>query len=222
MPPDEKENPTCPVGENWCPRLGELTDYRHQTVKLSQQVHTDSLTGLFNFRHFQLMLEQELERTRRTGQTTSLVMVDLDHFKKINDRWGHETGNQVLQHCAGLITGTLRRIDIACRYGGEEFGLILPGTPLPRAVNAAERLRRVLADTPLQTPDGKLHVSASMGVDMFAKGDGMSPVEFVQRVDAQLYQAKQQGRNRVCHLPFEQTRPKGQVEREEKEALSKL
>jgi len=221
MSPDDKENPECPVGEAWCPRLGELTATRAEAVELAQQVHTDGLTGLFNHRHFQLTLERELERTRRTGQPISLVMVDLDHFKQINDRWGHEVGNQVLRQCALLMVRGLRKIDIACRYGGEEFALLLPGTSLPRAVNAANRLRLAIADTPLQTTDGALPVTASMGADVFVKGDTMGPADFVQRADSQLYQAKQQGRNRVCHLAFELTRPKGQVGREEKAALSK-
>lgn len=221
MPPDDKENPDCPLGEASCPRLGELTATRAEAAELSQQVHTDGLTGLFNYRHFQLMLERELERTRRTGQPTALVMVDLDHFKQINDRWGHELGNRVLRHCASLMANALRKIDIACRYGGEEFALLLPGTPLPRAVNAANRLRLAIAETPLQTTDGVLQVTASMGADVFSKGDEIGPEEFVKRADSQLYQAKEQGRNRVSHLAFELTRPKGQVGREEKQALSK-
>ena len=222
MPSDNKEQPVCPLGEAGCPRLGELTVYREEALALARKVHTDGLTGLFNFRHFQLMLEQELERTRRTGQPTSLVMVDLDHFKQINDQWGHQAGNQVLQHCARLMAGKLRKIDIACRYGGEEFALILPGTPIPRAVNAANRLRLALANEPLQTESGLLTITASMGVDVYAKGDEMTAADFVRRADSQLYQAKEQGRNRVCHLPFELARPKGQVGRDEKEALSKL
>jgi diguanylate cyclase (GGDEF)-like protein len=221
MPPDDKENPQCPIGEPACPRLGELTAYRAEAAELLQKVHTDSLTGLYNYRHFQLMLERELERTRRTDQPTALVMVDLDHFKQINDRWGHEVGNRILRHCAGLLVGGLRKIDVACRYGGEEFALILPGTPLPRAVNAADRLRLALVGTALQTADGALTVTASMGVDVYAKDEEGGAAEFVQRTDAQLYQAKEQGRNRVCHRPFDLTRPRGQVGREEKEALTK-
>ena len=221
MPSQDKEKPDCPVGEAWCPRLGELTATLARADELSQQVHTDGLTGLFNYRHFQLMLERELERTRRTGQPLSLVMVDLDHFKRINDRWGHETGNRVLQHCAGVMAKALRKIDIACRYGGEEFALMLPGTPLPRAVNAANRLRLAIAETPLQQPEGPLFVTASMGAEVFQKGDETAPAEFVERADAQLYQAKAQGRNRVCHQPFDLSRPRGQVGRDEKEALFK-
>jgi len=221
MPSRNDETALCPVGETDCPRIGELLGARAEAAELAELVHTDALTGLFNYRHFVLAMEQEQERTRRSGQPTSLVMVDLDHFKKINDQRGHESGNRVLHHCGELIAGLVRRIDLPCRYGGEEFALILPGTPLPQAVNAAERLRVAIEQSSLEFDGCQLRVTASMGVDVFVKGDRLSMKAFVERADGFLFQAKAQGRNRVCHPDFALYRPSSQVGKEEKEALFK-
>ena len=221
MPSSNDETLLCPVGEPGCPRLGELLAARAEAAELSDLVITDALTGLFNYRHFVMAMAQEQERTRRSGQPTSLVMVDLDHFKKINDQRGHEAGNRVLGHCGKLIVGLLRRIDVPCRYGGEEFALILPGTPLPQAVHVAKRLRVALEQTPLEFEEELLRVTASMGVDTFGKGDQLSLQAFVERTDGLLLQAKAEGRNRVCHPDFARYRPASQVGKTEKEDLLK-
>ncbi|MCB1856818.1 MAG: GGDEF domain-containing protein [Gammaproteobacteria bacterium] len=219
MGPVDKEKPSCPAGEPACPRLDELLALRAEAEELNRLVHKDSLTGLFNFRHFQQSLVQEMERTRRTGQPVSLMMMDLDHFKQINDHWGHEVGNAVLRQVGKLITGEMRQIDILCRYGGEEFALLLPATDLPRAVDAANRLRQVIGGNPLDVAREGIGITASIGVDVFMKGDGIDHGELVRRTDALLYQAKEQGRNRVCHRNFDLLRTEGQVSREEKDEL---
>jgi diguanylate cyclase (GGDEF)-like protein len=215
----DNETRICPVGEADCPRLDELAYARSRMEMLAEQVHTDALTGLYNYRHFSRMMEQEWERTRRSGQPAALVMVDLDHFKRINDQWGHETGNRVLRHCARLIAGMLRKIDVPCRYGGEEFALILPATPLPRAVSAANRLRTAIAGTPLELDSVTISATASMGVNVYRKGDTLEMDAFIEQTDSFLYQAKKEGRNRVCHPDFKLFRPETQVGREEKEDL---
>ncbi|MET0024812.1 MAG: GGDEF domain-containing protein [Sedimenticola sp.] len=216
---DNNNKPECPVGEKVCGHLDELSDLRSRIDELSELVHTDTLTGLFNFRHFSMALEQEFERTRRTGHPTSLVMLDLDHFKSVNDTWGHEAGNHVLRQTAEIIIQLLRRVDIPCRYGGEEFALIFPGTPLGRAVQAAERIRQALEETPVELEEGPLSVTASLGVNVFQRHSSYSVGQFVKETDELLYRAKREGRNRVCHPDFEAARPKGQVGREEKDAL---
>ncbi len=215
----DKEKPDCPVGEPECSLIDELVDQRKTSCQLEQLVHTDTLTGLFNYRHFAASLEQELERTRRTGQPTCMILMDLDHFKKINDTWGHEAGNKVLRECAGLVKQTLRKIDIPCRYGGEEFAIILPGTHLPLAVSVANRLRETIMATAVESDDGVIEYTSSMGVDTYIMGDVIGPEEFVKQVDSQLYRAKQEGRNRVCHRSFDHIRPETEVSPDEKRAL---
>jgi diguanylate cyclase (GGDEF)-like protein len=219
MDNNEQKKTECPVGESECRHLDELVELRSRTEELSRLVHVDTLTGLFNYRYFVLALEQELERTRRTGQPTALVMLDLDHFKRVNDTWGHESGNKVLRQAANIITQLLRRIDVPCRYGGEEFALILPGTPLPRAVQAANRLREAMESTPVELDGEQVTVTASLGANVYQRGSDLSADLFVKQTDALLYQAKEEGRNRVAHPDLEQFKPKSHVGREEKAAL---
>ncbi len=214
-----KEKPDCPVGEAECQLLDELVDLRQASCELEKLVHTDTLTGLFNYRHFTVAIEQELERTRRTGQPTTMILMDLDHFKKINDTWGHEAGNRVLCRTSELIIQSLRKIDIPCRYGGEEFAIILPSTQLPLAVSVANRLREAIMETAVETGDEKIEYTASMGVDTYIMGDAVTAEEFIKQVDSQLYRAKDEGRNRVCHRPYDQLRPDTEVSQEEKRAL---
>ena len=117
--------PICPVGETDCPLVAEVSELRHNLVELSNLVRTDTLTGLANYRYFVQELGQEIERTQRSMQPTSLIMLDIDFFKKVNDQWGHEVGNQALKHLAQLLRQAVRRLDTPCRYGGEEFAIIL-------------------------------------------------------------------------------------------------
>jgi len=221
MSPQENEPENCPIGETSCVRLDELHQARAQITDLSEKVQVDSLTGLYNYRHFLQLAAQELERTRRNGQPTALIMVDLDHFKKVNDDWGHEAGNLTLRSCASLMKNELRKIDIPCRYGGEEFALLLPATELPQAVVVANRLRLAIQQTPIEFAGQQFSVTASMGVDVSLKEEDLTPGQFVERADAFLYQAKIEGRDRVCHPDYEVIRPKGEVSRDEKDELLK-
>jgi diguanylate cyclase (GGDEF)-like protein len=220
MTDNHNKKPECPAGEEQCLYLDELLQLRQHNESLAELVHTDTLTGLFNFRHFSLVMEQEMERTRRSGQPTALIMLDLDHFKQINDTYGHEAGNRVLRHVADLMIQLLRRVDVPCRYGGEEFALILPGTTLPRAVNAADRVRRMLEETPVDIGGESIAVTASMGVNVYMKHMAQTLSDFVEQTDSYLYQAKQQGRNRVAHPDFQSVWPDTQVGREEKSLLN--
>lgn len=215
----DQKKPDCPVGEPECQILDELVELRETNCELKKLVHTDTLTGLFNYRHFSLVLEQELERTRRTGHPTTMILMDLDHFKNVNDTWGHEAGNVVLHKTAELIKQTLRKIDIPCRYGGEEFAIILPGTHLPLAVSVANRLRESIMANPVNVGGELIEYTASMGVDTYIMGDVVSPEDFVKQVDSQLYRAKEEGRNRVCHRAYDQLRPDTEVSPDEKRAL---
>ena len=189
----------CPAGDDECTNLPEVKRLQEEIRRLSALVRTDELTKLFNFRYFTLALSLEMERTRRSGQPTCLIMLDLDHFKAINDVHGHEVGNIVLSHISDLIRKAIRRLDIPCRYGGEEFTLILPDTTLEQGIRFANRLRVIIENTPVQTLSMQLEIGASFGVDVYARGDQISEKEFVEKVDGFLYLAKQEGRNQVCH-----------------------
>lgn len=221
MCPRDNEPERCPIGETSCVRLDELRQARTRLTDLSEKVQVDSLTGLYNYRHFLQLAEQELERTRRNGHPTALILVDLDHFKRVNDDWGHEAGNLTLRRCASLLKNELRKIDIPCRYGGEEFALLLPATELPHAVAVANRLRLVIRRLQLESGSQQFSVTASMGVAVSRKGEELTPGQFVERADAFLYQAKFEGRDRVCHPDYAVIRPKGQVGKDEKDELLK-
>jgi len=189
----------CPAGDDRCTNIAEVERLKDEVKRLSALVRIDDLTCLFNFRYFNQALSLEMERTRRSGQPTCLIMLDLDHFKSINDAYGHESGNVVLGHISSLIQKTVRRLDIPCRYGGEEFTIILPDTTLEQGVRFANRLRLVIENSPAKASDALLGVEASFGVDVYSKGDQLTEKDFMQKVDSYLYLAKQEGRNRVCH-----------------------
>ncbi|KAB2919590.1 MAG: diguanylate cyclase [Dechloromonas sp.] len=157
---------------------------------------TDSLTGLFNSRHLHERLQAELERALRYGRTFSLMVLDCDDFKRINDNYGHLEGDRVLQSLAGAIAHCLRRTDSAYRYGGEEFVVILPEAGAEAAYTLAERLRSGFAALETQTADGrKMRCTVSIGVAEFLPGD--TERALMQRADESCYAAKRGGKNRV-------------------------
>ncbi len=194
--------PLCPVGEACCEWLDEVQRLRVRIEELSQLVATDALTGLYNFRHFKSMLQAEMDRSKRSGIPTSLVLVDLDHFKRVNDTHGHEVGNQALRHLADILRGEVRTTDIVCRYGGEEFAMIFPETHLNLAVKVADRIRQEIADNPLRLGDDEIGLTASMGASVYMKTSVLDIDEFIDSVDKYLYEAKQSGRNCICHIDY--------------------
>ena len=184
-----------------CRFVLELEAVRGELVGLNTLVRTDELTGLFNFRHFQYSIDLEMERARRSGHAVALLMLDLDHFKELNDRYGHECGNFILKQVSHIIQKALRRLDIPCRYGGEEFAVILPDTSLNAAINLANRLRQSIEEMALEFNGNKLSVTTSVGVDVYKSNDKDDVHRFIARTDAWLYEAKRSGRNRVHHAP---------------------
>lgn len=205
--------PECPVGESVCPVIDEV-------VTLREQVVTDPLTGLFNVRYFRAALEQELERTERTQVATALMMIDLDHFKRVNDTWGHEAGNQVLRQTARIIRDCTRKLDIQCRYGGEEFVVILPSTERRLAVQVAERIRHNIEITPVAVGEEIIRLTTSIGVAFHSAESFFDASGLIASADEYLYQAKNGGRNQVCYpeLQTQQTAVSG----EEKDAFHDL
>ena len=200
--PESNEAIECPVGESSCRWIEEVRNLRRQNEELAELVLTDGLTGLYNFRHFEHVLQAEMDRSKRSGIPTSLVMIDLDFFKSINDTHGHEIGNLVLKHVADILTAELRTTDVVCRYGGEEFAVIFPETDLNLAVKVADRIRELIADTPVNCEAGEIYVTASMGASVYMKFGILSVEEFVDSVDKYLYEAKKSGRNCICHIDY--------------------
>jgi diguanylate cyclase (GGDEF)-like protein len=156
----------------------------------------DSLTGCFNRKHATEVMDAELRRSRRSKLPLSLVMFDLDHFKEVNDRYGHLCGDAVLAGVGRQMAAVLRGSDLKCRYGGEEFLILLPDTPLVGARRVAETLRRELAEHPVRWNDASVTVTASFGITAITPGD-VDATLIIGRADAALYRAKQGGRNCV-------------------------
>lgn len=171
------------------------SDLRRQKEVAERLARTDPLTGLANRRAFDEAAAREVERARRHRTPLALVLADLDHFKSINDRYGHHQGDLALQHFARLVTGVVRQIDLVGRWGGEEFAILMPYTTLAEACQAAERMRLAVAEAPCPFCEG-LKLSASFGVAALDEAPA-SLTSLLGRADAALYRAKQAGRNRV-------------------------
>jgi diguanylate cyclase (GGDEF)-like protein len=166
----------------------------HRIVE--QQAIVDGLTGLANRRHADEMLARELARSARFGGRVGLILADIDDFKAVNDEYGHPIGDAVLREVAGALLGTVREIDIAARWGGEEFAVVLPGTDVNGAAHAAERIREALARRDMFAPDGaRLRVTVSFGAT--SSGPGATSDELVAAADEALYRAKRAGKDRV-------------------------
>ena len=175
----------------------ENSQLYEKTVMLA---HLDSLTSLWNHGYFQYLLMTELEKSRAMKSPLSLVMLDIDYFKIYNDALGHQAGDSILKDLAKLLKDHSRKMDLVCRYGGEEFGLILPQTDKKEAFQIAERLRMDIEKHTFANvdilPSKKLTVS--VGIASFPE-DGLLPAELISASDKALYQAKNKGRNNTCY-----------------------
>jgi len=167
-----------------------------QLADLALASRRDPLTGLPNRRAFEEDLAREAARAARTGASLSVVMLDVDRFKAVNDGHGHAAGDSVLRAVAARAAAAIRAGDLLARVGGEEFAILLPGADLARAAEAAERVRATLAERPVEAGGTALAVTASLGCAALASGE--APEALVARADARLYAAKGAGRNRVA------------------------
>jgi diguanylate cyclase (GGDEF)-like protein len=158
---------------------------------------TDGLTNLANRKQLDTVLAEELPRAQRHGRHLSLLMIDIDHFKKVNDTYGHLTGDSVLRGLAQALQKRLRPNDKLARYGGEEFCLVLPETSLSSAVRIAEDLRAIVANQAFAAEGQEIHVTVSMG--LAAAKPIMTVEQLYKAADDMLYKAKNSGRNRVCY-----------------------
>lgn len=157
----------------------------------------DPLTGLANRRHFRAVLEREIDRVTRSGEAALLLMLDIDHFKHVNDQHGHDAGDLVLQQTAALLLNDVRSSDFVFRYGGEEFLVVLVDVTPEQARQQADKLRQRIVEHRFDLPNGvTLNLTASLGV---AAWNGHPDYQYlIQQADAALYEAKRSGRNRVC------------------------
>jgi diguanylate cyclase (GGDEF)-like protein/PAS domain S-box-containing protein len=176
-------------------QLQDVDARKRYESQLEQLASRDPLTGLLNHRIFHEQLQGEVARARRHHRPMSVALLDLDHFKHVNDRYGHPAGDQVLRQVAARLTGLIREGEYLARVGGEEFAMILPETSAGGAYVAAERARRIVAATPFENVG---HLTLSAGVCEL--GDGGDAKQVYAQADRALYWAKAQGRNRTCRL----------------------
>ncbi|NIC40641.1 GGDEF domain-containing protein, partial [Aquabacterium sp. A08] len=173
-----------------------LSDIEHLQGILKEQANIDPLTGLYNRRYLQSTLDREWARSLREQQPLCVVLIDIDYFKRVNDTHGHGVGDQVLVALGRLLAKGVRTEDLACRYGGEEFLVLMPKMPLDMALERAEQWRQGFAEQDIRVAGARLALTMSLGVAV-APEHAASPEELVRHADEALYRAKAQGRNQV-------------------------
>lgn len=171
--------------------------------KMEMLAITDALTGLYNSRHFFDTIKSEIERHSRYGHHLSLLILDIDFFKRYNDSWGHLEGDKVLMRVGKVISSCLRTIDTAFRYGGEEFAILLPETKLQKACVVGTRIKDLIAAEIFQPEgcDGSVSITISIGATEFIKNENLT--DFIRRADQALYRSKNTGRNKLTSIVIE-------------------
>ncbi|GAB5548904.1 MAG: diguanylate cyclase [Sandaracinaceae bacterium] len=174
-------------------------DVNEARDRLEKLAIRDELTGLYNYRYLQSRLNEEFKRAERYREPLSCAMLDIDHFKSFNDRFGHDVGDRVLQLVAHRLTEAVREVDVVARYGGEEFLLVLPSTHLAGALTVADRVWRSIGSRPFETVEGRTEpIHVSLGVALYPSRGVTSRDGLVKAADRALYRAKEAGRNRIC------------------------
>jgi diguanylate cyclase (GGDEF)-like protein len=182
----------------------QLHEIHALQAQLNEQVNRDPLTGLYNRRFFGTTLERELARCERENQPLSLVLIDIDHFKKVNDSYGHPAGDEVLKCLAAMLNDQARASDVACRYGGEEFLMLLPNMPRESALKRAEQWRSNFEAMTIAFKEARMQTTLSVGIAVYPE-HGKTPEELIRCADIALYLAKTAGRNRVVVFGAETT-----------------
>ena len=158
---------------------------------------TDGLTDLYNHRYFQEQMLMQCQNAERYENVFSLIILDIDFFKKFNDNFGHQSGDAVLRQVSSILKKNVRSTDIVCRYGGEEISIILPNSNNDEAINTAQKLCNIVAENKFKLSNNReSNVTISLGVSTY-KADGTTPAEIIEAADKRLYNAKNNGRNRV-------------------------
>ncbi|MEW6203239.1 MAG: diguanylate cyclase, partial [bacterium] len=181
-----------------CDQSSIVIDNIRMHEKIKRLAVADGLTGLYNHRYFQEQLEKEFSRARRFGLSLSLIMVDIDNFKLINDEHGHQCGDMVLKDLTGILKRSVRDIDTVARYGGEEFVIILPETQKGNARVVAERIRIKVEEYEFKIQEKPYGVSVSVGITGYPDDEIRTRLDFISKADQAMYQAKRGGKNRVC------------------------
>ncbi|MEM7430973.1 MAG: DUF484 family protein [Pseudomonadota bacterium] len=204
---DDAERFTRGHASDFLAHLGMIASFSIENVvnraRLLRSGFTDVLTGWHNRRYLQVRLQEELARARRDGRNLVCLMIDVDHFKKVNDQWGHAAGDAVLRELAHRIDSQVRASDVAARYGGEEFVVLMPDTDTASGEKLAERVRREIASAPFDLPNGEsTTVTISIGIADVAPQQGSNDLKtvgesLIARADVALYKAKSDGRDRV-------------------------
>jgi len=179
-------------------RIGErIIELEQRMLKLAT---IDFLTGVLNRRAFFERMEQEINRSLRENTSLSMILTDIDYFKKVNDRYGHQTGDMVLQRFTEQLLNSSRPYDFVGRYGGEEFVICLPGADISQSGSVAERMRSKVEEMKIILPDGSqsIRITASFGTTAFLMNSKEKADSLIKRADNALYKAKNEGRNRVC------------------------
>lgn len=176
--------------------LFDITERKQAEMQLAHIARTDALTQVTNRRYFYELAEPEFQRVKSSEGQLGVVMLDVDYFKKINDTYGHQIGDEVLKHVAKVCKGSLRQTDLFARYGGEEFICLVSGATPEDTQSIAEKLRQALAETPLELPEQKISITASLGVAVLHNA-AKSLDELIGKADEALYTSKKEGRNRV-------------------------
>lgn len=181
-------------------------DILKRILKLEKDYHylqalslTDELTGLYNKRFFKKQLKIEISRAKRTGQPFCLMFIDLDNFKSINDTFGHVKGDEFLINLSNRICQKIRPTDFACRYGGDEFVIIMPATYLADGISIAHRWHALIRQVAVEMELADLNISSSIGIDEFDISSPLTAEDFLEKVDKELYRAKKTGKNKVSY-----------------------
>ena len=189
--------------QNTLDKFRMKTEIKQAMEKMAELSTKDELTDLYNRRYFMESAEREAAGSARYGQDLSLLMLDLDLFKQINDRYGHQAGDTALKQTARLLKESIRRYDVACRFGGEEFALVMPNTCLSDARSFCERLRKKFERMTIPYESKEIRITVSIGVAQFSPEIDKSVGDLIKRADDGLYAAKKQGRNRVVAVDRE-------------------
>ncbi|MBN2372554.1 GGDEF domain-containing protein [bacterium] len=176
--------------------------------KLTQQALTDGLTGLYNHRHFWEQASIEMKRANRYSEPLSCLMIDIDNFKFVNDRYNHQFGDSVLRRIATILKTPLRATDILARYGGDEFSVLLPNTDYQGSQVISKKIIKRVRESNFKVKDSSTTVTISLGVSSYPVDQIMDPSQLVEYADTALYEAKAKGKDQICffhemkHIPF--------------------
>jgi diguanylate cyclase (GGDEF)-like protein len=197
LPPKQEGGSYSLLDIQYVTQIVRFASIAIENANLYWQATTDRMTKLYSHHSFQQNLEEEIARAHRYGTTLSLLMMDIDHFKKFNDTYGHLQGDKIIKEIANILRASVRTIDFTARYGGEEFAVILPEVSSEGALVVAERIRKTIEEHSFKGEEGPLFVTVSIGVAEFKPARIRSASQLIAEADKALYQSKETGRNRI-------------------------